>query len=63
MCFTTENWDDTKKMEVLEYNTLARLRYFADYYYGLLLYQQWSGNLPNMLEEHLQKQVLFMAIK
>lgn len=63
MYFTTENWDDTKKMEVLEYNTLARLRYFSESKHGLLLYQQWSGNLPNMLEEHLQKQVLFMAIK
>lgn len=50
-------------MEVLEYNSLARLRDFSESNHELLQYQQWPGNLPDMLEEHLQKQVLFMIIK
>lgn len=58
MCFTTENWDKTTKPEVLEKNTLARLRYFIESKHELLLYQQWPENLPDMLEKHSETPIL-----
>lgn len=63
MHFTRENGDKTKKIEMgfgMEYIRQTRkiLRDFSESKHKSLLYQQWPGNLSDVVEKHLQKQIL-----
>lgn len=61
--FTSENGGKTKKIEVgfgVEYISPTRkiIRDFSESKYETLLYQQWQGNLSDILvEKHLQNQI------